>query len=410
MNKRVLILTDEIAPPAYAPRVVCLCRYLHRRGWHCVVFSDRLPGAPAFNNEDAEWYQTTFYNDRITTRNYIADKVFGRRENTFQRFVEQKVNVSQFDVILCSTCYYFPIQTAERLSRKHHIPYLVDLRDIAEQWGNMPFATTSIGRYTLLSRLLGSIYNAVNISRRNAILRKAKAVVTISTWHQHLLKRYNASTHLIYNGFDENEFTPKNVAVNSFRISYAGKLYDTRIRDPRLMLQSVSELIAEGQMAKKDIEIIFHVDQRAITDLQQLAEQYGVSDICHISGYIAREELLNHMYQSSVLLVLTSPSSPTGTHGMMGTKFYEALGIEKPVLCVRSDEECLAEVIRLTNAGIAASHVDEVKTFLLSKYAEWQQNGYTRQVVNQEAKRLFTRQYESAQFEQLLLNDIINTQ
>ena len=88
----------------------------------------------------------------------------------------------------------------------------------------------------------------------------------------------------------------------------------------------------------------------------------------------------------------------------MGTKFYEILGVEKPCLCLNSDEECLADAIRDTNAGLAATNVEEVKRFILDKYHEWQQNGYTHQeVINKEQ---FTRQHEAQQFEKLFLQCI----
>ena len=86
----------------------------------------------------------------------------------------------------------------------------------------------------------------------------------------------------------------------------------------------------------------------------------------------------------------------------MGTKFYEALGCEKPVLCVRSDEECLAHVIDLTNAGLAGTDAQQVAEFILSKYREWQQNGITRQQVRNKAP--FTRQFQSEQIESLIAN------
>jgi hypothetical protein len=85
----------------------------------------------------------------------------------------------------------------------------------------------------------------------------------------------------------------------------------------------------------------------------------------------------------------------------MGTKFFENIGIEKPVLCVRSDEECLADAIEKTHAGLAATNVEEVKAFIVEKYQEWKQNGFTHQaVVN---KQQFTRQYEAQQFEKLFI-------
>jgi hypothetical protein len=88
----------------------------------------------------------------------------------------------------------------------------------------------------------------------------------------------------------------------------------------------------------------------------------------------------------------------------MGTKFFENIGVEKPVLCVRSDEECLAQVISQTQAGLAATDVEDVKAFVLEKYQEWKQNGYTRQNVTN--KEQFTRQRQAEQFEQLFIECI----
>ena len=48
--------------------------------------------------------------------------------------------------------------------------------------------------------------------------------------------------------------------------------------------------------------------------------------------------------------------------------------------------------------------LEEVKAFVLEKYQEWKQNGFThQQVVNKEQ---FTRQHEAAQFEQLFIDTL----
>ena len=81
------------------------------------------------------------------------------------------------------------------------------------------------------------------------------------------------------------------------------------------------------------------------------------------------------------MIVLTSSHAK----GMMTTKFYEALGCEKPILCIPDDGGVLAETIRKTNAGIATDKPNEIQEFILSKYREWQQKGFTRQqVINKE--------------------------
>ena len=86
---------------------------------------------------------------------------------------------------------------------------------------------------------------------------------------------------------------------------------------------------------------------------------------------------------------------------MMTTKFYEALGCEKPVLCVPSDESVLAATIRDTNAGIATDNKEEIKQFILEKYREWKANGCTHQAVQH--KEQFSREYQARQFEELFL-------
>jgi hypothetical protein len=80
----------------------------------------------------------------------------------------------------------------------------------------------------------------------------------------------------------------------------------------------------------------------------------------------------------------------------MTTKFFEAIGVEKPVLCVRSDQGCLAQVIKETNAGIAANSVEEVKSFITLKYKEWQEKGFTRQPIL--ARHQFSRENQAKQF------------
>ena len=85
----------------------------------------------------------------------------------------------------------------------------------------------------------------------------------------------------------------------------------------------------------------------------------------------------------------------------MTTKFFEALGVEKPVLCVESDEECLAQVIRQTKAGLSATDTDQVAAFIEKKYAEWQEKGFTRQAVDIQEKKRFSRQAQARRWEQI---------
>ena len=392
---RILILCDPIAPPAYTPRVLTLAEYLCKQGHECAIATERIGDTP-FQTSICPLYQMPTYT------HLIADKVFGRRERTFYHFVCNHIDILSFDLIFCSSYYYFPLQTACRIAQDYHKPLVVDLRDITEQWGNTSYFTRKIVHNTWLNNLLGKTYTALQLKQRNHILQEADAVTTISPWHQHLLSQYNPNTYLIYNGYDADEFKPNNVPADTFIITYLGRFYSSTLRDPRLLFEALHQLIEEGTIAPETIKVLFHTDPQGIREIKDLGTQYGVSKILDIQGYIPRADILPIMHRSSILLVLTTKATDTGTHGIIGTKFFENIGVEKPILCTRSDEECLADLIRQTNAGLAATNVEETKAFILDKYHEWQANGYTHQpVVNKEQ---FSRQHQAKQFEELFLS------
>jgi glycosyltransferase involved in cell wall biosynthesis len=282
------------------------------------------------------------------------------------------------------------------LAKRYDLPLVVDLRDIAEQWGKEAYFTRRLTPWKGLDYCIGKLYERKQLRVRNRVLKHAKAVTSVSPWHKQLLTQYNKHTHLIYNGYDEQLFVTKDVKNEVFQISYLGKLYSTKLRDPSLLFAALKELLAEGKIAQKDLRVLFHVDEAGKEQLTELIQAYEINAVVDVQGYIPRAQIVDVMHASSILLVLTTKSTAEGTHGIMGTKFFENMGVEKPVLCVRSDEECLAQVIAQTEAGLAATEVGQVKTFVMEKYQEWKQKGYTHQRAKN--KEWFTRQHQAEQF------------
>ncbi len=389
MSKQILILCEAIAPPAFTPRVLTLAQYLQHQGWQCTILTEECE-QQAFNTDICPIYQMPAYH------NLLADKLFYAKDQALYRYAVAHLDMSRFDLIFCSTYYYFPLLAAKQLAQRYHLPLVVDLRDIAEQWGNQPYFTRRLTPCKVLDYCIGKLYERKQLRLRNRILHFANAVTSVSPWHQQLLAQYNPHTHLIYNGYDEQHFVAKDVKTPFFQIAYLGKLYSTSLRDPRLLFAALQSLLAQGLIDPQLLRVRFHIDPDGQAQLHQLLQSYNLNQVIDIQGYIPRSEILDVMHQSSVLLVLTTQSTPQGTHGIMGTKFFENIGVEKPVLCVRSDEECLAQVIAQTNAGLAATTVEEVEHFLLNKYNEWLRNGYTRQAVTN--KHLFSRQHQAEQF------------
>ena len=402
--KRLLLLTDAPAAPLYAPRMRYLLSNLARRGWQCTVVSEKMPDTD-FAFADCRHLQFPYYSDKQGLGNkirWMADKICNRKERLYYRFITQHVDRADADCILCSAFHTFPLPTAARLARHWQLPLIADLRDLAEQWGETPYMQHPIRTpLPALNSYLTDRYTRLSIRQRNAALRTADELVTISPWHQKVLQQIHPSVHLIYNGYDEQTFRPNDIRTDTFNITYTGKIYDFRLRDPQLLFRALGELKQGGRLPDK-VQVHFYCEQDIRPRLNELAEQYDILQLVHLHDFVRNDEIIDILWQSSVCVILTNSPEEQGTHGIMTTKFFEALGVEKPVLCVRSDEECLAEVIRTTHAGIAATTADEVKAFILDKYAEWQANGFTRQAVLPEQRLLFTRDHQAQQFEELL--------
>jgi len=381
MPLRILIISDPIAPPSYAPRVTSMHRYLTEAGHDVVLEAGQLP-------------------ERKSLCRFVGDKLWWHSDRAFCRRLLHTYAADRFDVILCTSYYYFPLFTAQRLSRRWGIPYVVDLRDIVEQWGKAGYFTTAMPHLLGLEKLFARCYERHNLRLRNRVLRHAKAVTTVSPWHRDYLQTLtSAPVHLIYNGFDESELAFAAQPADRFSVAFIGRIMNLRLRQPHLLFEAVGEMLRRGEISADTFSLDFYAEPEQQDALTQLATHFGAADCLRWHGYIDRAELSDVMVRSSVLLALGCPPEDE-QHGILGTKVFEAIGVEKPLLLVPSDEDSLAALIRETGIGFAARTADEVRSFLLQQYAEWQPQGYTRQTIDHRAD--FSRRAEALQMAEIL--------
>ncbi|MBQ4161891.1 MAG: hypothetical protein IJD84_03215, partial [Parabacteroides sp.] len=72
--------------------------------------------------------------------------------------------------------------------------------------------------------------------------------------------------------------------------------------------------------------------------------------------------------------------------------------VEKPLLCVRSDEAYLEAIIKETHSGIAARSEEDVYQFIIKHYHSWKEKGYTSIQIKKESIELFSRKRQAEQF------------
>jgi hypothetical protein len=393
MPKKILIVTDSF-PPNFAPRTGTLSCNLEKMGWDVTIISEdsgenhyNLPNLPKkvfrhnyqYNLGTAQYYAKT-------ALNLFTD----HKTKFFWKKFYKEIKNEKFDLVLCSTFNEFPLNLAYKIAKKLNILLVCDIRDLVEQFGSKLYSRNSLSNNPV-NRFFTNLIRKKRIYKRNEVLKKADAVTTVSPWHKEYLSQLNKNVHLVYNGYSEEIFYPQKVKSSTFDIIYTGRLLDPQAQNPELLFKAIEKLKLEN------LRLVWYVDKASKEIISRELEGYPTAKgISVINDLVPVSEVPNLLNESSIILVLTNKSDETGPKGIMTTKFFEAVGVEKPVLCVKSDESCLAQVINDTNAGLSAKTEEEVMEFITDKYNEWQKNGFTRQNVRN--KEYFCRENQANQF------------
>ncbi len=393
MPKHLLIIADAF-PPAFAPRIGNLCKFLHH--FDCTVVTTE-GGATHWAIDLPQ--SVTVHRISLTSQSALlnrlyqfGDYAFSLSDRRLYRKTCRLLKGQTFDVVLCASFYIFPLLCGQNMARHLQVPLVIDLRDIVEQYAK-PAGMEKVTHFFKLRWL--------NRLRRNRILRSADVVTTVSPWHVEELQKHHPCVKLIYNGYDASVFFPQVVQTDKFVLTYTGRLLGQNYQNPLLFFKALQALCEDTAFREK-VCVRWFIGRESTLQVAQFTKQYALEDISEIHSTVPAQSVPTLLNESAIVLVFTEESTPMGPHGVMTTKFFEALGCEKPILCVPSDEGCLAETIRETNAGIASSDIEEVKAFILDKYHEWQKYGYTHQAVVD--KERFSRQHQAEQFEQLFLS------
>jgi len=396
-----------------APRMGYICKYLAQEGlWRPTVITEETPlRVFEFLKGDTEVHYIRYRRfgdgwgaqvERLWV--VLTDLLFGVKDRRMYREALRVAQERRFEVVLCSTFRVFPLPSALRCARRLGIPLVADIRDIIEQCADNEFIDVKIPRLLGLGKLFIALYRRLLLYRRNRALRAADSITTISPWHVNVLKRYNSSVELIYNGYDPEMFYPAPVSNERFCITYTGRIFNLALRDPSLLFEAVRRLDAEGAISSQTFRIQWFTDDLSRSLISAEALRYGLSAYMDFYGYAPAAEIPAILNRSAILLILTNKAGEGGPNGIMTTKFFESIAVERPVLCVRGDEGCLEEVIRRTNAGLSAHTADEVYDFLLYYYRQWLSTGYTTIASAHAEIALFSRKAQARRFAELFEN------
>lgn len=395
-----LIVTDSFTPD-FSPRVSFLVKNLIKSGHKVTVLTEDVEN-PFYEIDvnGADVNKVKFYKSNPHT---LLRKIEWACKAFVNLFFDYKSSyflkkwsgvTSGYDAVICSTFNYFPLKPAYKLAQMLGIPFVVDIRDLNEQFTKQEYQLHKIPFFD-------KCFETVQRKRRNYYLSKADAITTISPWHQEFLKRYNSNVTLIYNGYDE-AFDYAEGRSETFDIVYTGKWLGIDMQDPRLLFEAVEQLISSGVLPQERVRLVWYLS-KGKESLGDLLTHYPVCrKISKFASRVPYADIPSLLQRSSIVLVLSNKFSENGPKGIITTKFFEGLGCEKPILNIISDGSYLSDLIQQTSAGLTTDSVSAVAEFLKEKYAEWSRTGCTHQMVNKAAKAQFDRSFEAKQFEAVI--------
>ncbi|MDC3366069.1 glycosyltransferase [Flavobacteriaceae bacterium] len=282
-----------------------------------------------------------------------------------RKYIDQHYKPSSFDLVLSS---YGPLSSflLGKFVKKEKIAtyWISDFRD------NMRFEGYSFW-----------LNEFMKLCEKRA-LNKADAITFISNDQRAMfMDNLNVKDiqkqkiHTIYNGYENKlEINNRNKTNNNIlKLVYTGQLYKS-VRDFCMLFQAVDDLIEEGKIDKRIIEIKY-----AGPDSNELSQQINkfknIKDICTDLGFIDRNKAIKLQKESDILVVLTWNTNKS--KGNLTGKFLEYLQSQKPIISLTTGDLPNGELTRLVrglNLGIACEYNNykldylKLKQYILEQY------------------------------------------
>jgi len=408
-KKNILVFCDTLTPPAFLPRVRYFCDFLAKNGYNLTLITENFPQQDFFQQKFSI-YSIDYYR----LKNGIAAKVewfvkvvlnliYDDKGRFFYRKSQKFIENQDFDLVFCSCTFHsFPLTTAAKIAKKLNLPFFVDLRDIVEQ---TPAENDGIFIHKLpffLGKFITKIYKKNHINRRNKVIKNATSITSVSNWHVQFLKKINQNTSLIYNGFNENLFVPNAQKNDKFFISYFGTVYSEKMSNPKYFCEAINNI--RNKISAKNFQVRWFVDENSKKNVRKFTQQFDIEEFVSYENFVFNDELLLEMNNSAILLILCNAANTQNFFGVMTTKFFEYVGVNRPILCTPNNNDELAETINAIGCGLVSSDVVEIENFILEKYAEWQETGFTKGTVSSENRIKFSRRNGAEILEKLLSN------
>lgn len=328
-----------IISPAFAPysgvganRMVSLSTFLCGKG-HNVTVLRTISSDDESVNTAIEPVDITYVD--IAVKN---DSDFESMSDLYSSCVTNLVAKHVFQCVIVSVG---PFYTYGCIPLIRHTPIIMDFRDL--------FVYERPRHDDFFRSLRRLVYHKKYHGVEKAAVASSKAIVTVVPDDERIMRTHYSGNALtfqtIFNGYDSRRIRDDDISdlfsfdPDVFYIGIFGKMAEYNKNLCRALLAAVSNVRKNGIKV-----VLLHIGAKEDFTMEQ-AEQFGIRDIyCEIGQleYSKGMNLLKHVNALSIVY-----SSKTG----YGTKIYDYIYLNKPVLLMSSKNTELAKIVKRFENG-----------------------------------------------------------
>ena len=239
------------------------------------------------------------------------------------------------------------------LKKKLNVKWVADFRD--------PWTTIGYHKEMKLSEYAANKHKQLEFK----VLNTADLILVTSPSTRAEFKKITSKPiEVITNGYDEEKIGNQ-IVDKKFSLAHIGSFLSER--NPRILWESISELIRENQLFAShfQLKLIGAVSQEVLDAIALFQLQNYVVNL----GYISHDEAIAHQKKSQVLLLIEINSEDTKS--IIPGKLFEYMVSERPIIGIGPKGSDFAEIITDTNTGIFVdySEKDKLKSYIANYFS-----------------------------------------
>ena len=281
----------------------------------------------------------------------------------FKSYLWNHLKENKYDLSLSIFSPHFHHKLAYEINKEFDIPYVLDFRDL---WSN---------------RIVHKNYSPSIVEKLQDVSVKyfwkrwlGQAMffsITSEEWKNKINSFSSTKGVVVYNGFDSEVKEGKKIGdlKSKFNIVHTGSLYHNQ--DLTLFLEAYCSFL---KTVKNPQSIHLYLIGAKRIEAKTLISKIDPSEMLAsmlprhsytITERMPRNEAVNFLASANLLWMPSFPDSP----GTISGKFFEYLGIEKPIIVTPSGNEDIDSILNETKLGESLSINKEIVAYLSSLYS-----------------------------------------